>query len=389
VLLAVGVVACGAEGAPISSDDIAVARSAIINGGPSPNTEDFAVKLKKLSGADRDGFACTGVLIAPTLMLTARHCVTDFVNSSETQCILGSDVPPVERFYVYVGSQATTVREYRIKRILFERDSTECNADIAGVELTEPVDGISFPPVELDSGMNVGDKIAAIGWGKTGDGEKDVPTERQRVEGRVLGTGAGTYPTQGGTRSIGDGFIISSLNGCTGDSGGPLVDSRGAVVAVIFGGLLVDTTAQSTVKLCAGAVTQGVPLSRHVRFIERLFQSTGKMPPRAGRPLPADLGGSCVKNNDCNSNYCVGVGTRSICSKTCTADAECGGSMACSDTGTGMSVCLDRTTPPAPYESCAAAPVRTSSPAFPGAVALGLGVLFVGRRKRRSAAREE
>src|SRR5450631_3812266 len=73
------VVACSA---PPSGPSERVARTseAIVNGTASPATQNFAVLVEHKVSCTTTGCTydeCTGTLVAPNLVLTARHCVSD------------------------------------------------------------------------------------------------------------------------------------------------------------------------------------------------------------------------------------------------------------------------------------------------------------------------
>ncbi|AKV03788.1 hypothetical protein AKJ09_10451 [Labilithrix luteola] len=362
-------------------------RSAILGGTTSSATDDAVIKIYG-TGGPRVPTQCTGVLVAPTLILTARHCVTSgLVNNSASQCVLGSETYPIETFVIYVGPTSTQVRSFKVKRVVVDFDSDKCDQDIAGLELTEPVTGVSIPTLELDTLPKVADPVTLVGWGRATDESVTYPEARQRGTGTVVGLGAGTYKNAHGDNLSSDGaYLISSVTACEGDSGSPLFDARGAVLGVTSSGVFPSSeTAVGTP--CANGMTLTIPFARHTNFVERFFQSIGKMPPRAGRAVPAELGGLCESSNDCNSNFCVGVGAQSMCSKTCAADTDCGGAFVCTDTGSGSSVCLDATTPPSGGTSCAVrsaggARVTSNASAVLAAVAVLSLARRVGRRRR-------
>jgi len=378
-----------ADDDPAGTEVTSVQRSAVFAGTPSPASEDYAIKIYGVGGATTAPPPCSGVLVAPTLLLTARHCVTaGLLNNSGRQCVLGTDPFPKDAFKIYVGSRVDQARQFSVERVVIDYDSDDCSNDIAGLELNEPVTGVSFPPLELDVPPNVGDAVTTAAWGKTADAPTAIPNERQRAAGTVLGLTAGSYTNAtGDTLVFIDGFIVTSINVCDGDSGSPLFDGRGALLGVMSGGVYPSTVTTKDAS-CVGGLGGYVPLYRHTGFVERLFQSIGKMPPRAGKPVPSDLGGPCKASNECNSNYCVSVGPRSMCSKPCTTDAECGGALACTDTGAGSSVCLDVTTPPTGETSCAVVTAGGAPASKTVGVTAAVSVLLLlGRARRRVGGR--
>src|ERR1700744_587391 len=59
----------------------------IINGIASPSSQDAAVMVYFLDSANNKlGGICTGTLVAPNLVLTARHCVADIDDRNGLSC---------------------------------------------------------------------------------------------------------------------------------------------------------------------------------------------------------------------------------------------------------------------------------------------------------------
>jgi MYXO-CTERM domain-containing protein len=382
-----GIPSCAKGQAPSSStnDPVGWVASPLLGGEVSPVDENFVVRV-------RTG---TAVLVSPTLGFMARHTLISDVNSiGSTYCRLGT-ISTNSITEVFVGGDVSAFRSVPIKRVIVDLTSEDCKDDIAAFELVEPVTGLSFPPLVLDvppgrdrpAGLEVGAATELIGWGQLADavdgGELPNPTQRQRAFGTFLGVDSGTV----GSAQIPNGFLASSVHACGGDSGGAILDGQKALLAIE-----TATAGPTNADTCAGDVTFGVPLFHQVAFVERAFQSIGRMPWRAGKPPPNELGGACSQDNDCHSNYCVHVGAAGVglCSRTCSSDADCGTDLSCTDTGQdggpNARVCLDRTHPPAAIHGCSVgaepAPRGGLGLAF-GGLGLALGVLL-RRRARRS-----
>ena len=153
---------------------------------------------------------CTGTLIAPNVVLTAKHCVQ----------ASGQDGPyPITAFTVGVGSQIGETRDYRVRYVdttpgVYNQSmTTGLSGEIFGVDvalliLREPVVGVTPIPIRRDRPDDrVGQPFTAIGFGQRPDGA------------------AGTkYKTEGTVGSVGDdGIIFTAQVICSGDSGGPMI----------------------------------------------------------------------------------------------------------------------------------------------------------------------
>ncbi|MBX3232409.1 MAG: trypsin-like serine protease [Labilithrix sp.] len=231
-LAAVGAIALSFVACTAAPDEPPIGQSAqaIIGGTTSPSSQDATVLL-----SERGYPSCTAVLIAPNLVLTARHCVTDINYRSECGGPLGRSAPPTA-LTVSVGAY-TYPDDYVARGTrLFVPDADHiCGADIALVLLDNDVKGVTPVKVRF-TGPALGDVTTAVGYGDN-SGSRD-----QRTDVRVLAIGPSqsTYRTQGGypiAMNIMADEISTSESTCFGDSGGPLFDAEGRVVGVASRGL--------------------------------------------------------------------------------------------------------------------------------------------------------
>jgi hypothetical protein len=224
----------------------------IINGTASDASEDATVMLFHLEPGKTRGGICTGALIAPNLVLTARHCVSrsdDNVACDEDgNPLIGGNV--IENFeavdlYVFAGKDraeftgtvapALDATKWKPSgqglEIIDDKSGTLCNHDLALVLLKAPIENVPIASIRLDGDARVGEKLLTVGWGVT-SGEIE-PKMRQRRDGvTVQRVGPnGTVPVLTKSEFLFDESI------CLGDSGGPVyADATKAIIGVVSRG---------------------------------------------------------------------------------------------------------------------------------------------------------
>jgi hypothetical protein len=178
--LSFGVAACGGNDAgTLSRDTAAIYGGARVTDGRFENVVALAT--------------CTGILVAPSVVVYAAHCGTSF-----HEALFGSDVVAPER-------------RASLARCSAHPDAALGNGrDVAFCELSEPV--LDVPPLELLDDAQAADVVAGaevreVGYGLESD-EGAFGTKRE---------GSGTIVT------LGDDVVIRGTDSgtCSGDSGGP------------------------------------------------------------------------------------------------------------------------------------------------------------------------
>ena len=189
----------GCSGDASSSESEGQVAQPIING--ATDRDDPSVVGIILTDAEGNSFICSGSVIAPTKVLTARHCVKDMVS---WEVRLGVDIRNPDATLAVSGGA-------------FSQDG-----DIGLLTLSEPTNLVPLPyNTTALTRRDVGAAVRAVGYGsnKTNAGE---------------GTGAGTKRTgnttikgvQGGADTFSTHYIV-----CHGDSGGPIFDN-GTIIGV-------------------------------------------------------------------------------------------------------------------------------------------------------------
>ena len=183
-MLLVGVVACSAQGAP---SEFASSSSSSIQGGSTDTTHTFAVAVIEQLGG---GVAlCSGALLAPNLVATARHCVAQ-ISSTTIDCATSTfgAVNPASALTVVTDSTvARTSTHYAVSKILVPSAANQtsvCGNDIAllilsqSITLPEYVTPVINPP--MTDHRTYTTTVTAIGYGVTSGNDPSGATSGVR-----------------------------------------------------------------------------------------------------------------------------------------------------------------------------------------------------------------
>lgn len=266
------------SGAPGEANDGEPARStsqAIYGGQPDNDARQNqgVVSLRIGDGAQFE--LCSASLIAPNVVLTARHCVS--VNTTTTVACdengasgngdqLGADMV-ASTIHVYLGAAPnfTGVPAASGKAIFHSQTNVICNADMALVVLDKNVTGVTPLKVRLTGATATGEMVRAVGYGQN-DQQLPIGTRLRKDNVGILAVGkkVSTNMTALATNEFEVGLSI-----CQGDSGGPAIsETSGAVVGVVsrggnctdtFGHIYTSLTGSASVFQQAFALAGGAP----------------------------------------------------------------------------------------------------------------------------------
>lgn len=295
--------------------------SAEIVGGVDDTTHTNVVMLTNPGGS------CTASLIAPNLVLTARHCVAqnvtqgigcdingnstngDHVGNNYAASNLKVFTGQSPQFWgtpVAVGSQLFTVQSKNL-----------CNNDIALVVLNKAV--TSAPPLKIrrDYPPQIGELVTAVGYGAINDNSQGSGKRRMRANVPVRSVG------KDWNELTGEGELSTGQAVCSGDSGGPILSAGGAVIGIA-----------SRVSKCTdpNATAKYVRLDYHKDLINQAFAAAAASPTLetgTGTPIvPKATGeGPCATGAQCQSFLCAPAG---YCTDFCTS-SSCPTGYVCQD----------------------------------------------------------
>ncbi len=200
---------------------------------------------------------CSATAIAPNVLLTARHCVSQSVTkvvvcNSNGESENGAhfrDDHPLEKIRVFTGSKPNFAGPVAaaVTKVFHPEGNTVCNRDIALLVLDRDLADVKPLPIRLTRPVGVEEKVRSVGYGKTDTGSTGTRLRKAGVVVRAVGPGLSTSDTALGPHEFEVGLSI-----CHGDSGGPAISqTTGAVVGVVsrggecgedFGHIYVETS---------------------------------------------------------------------------------------------------------------------------------------------------
>ena len=242
-LLALGFsILVGCSGAGATPENVG-ATSEAIYGGAVDNDKSATTGVVALRIGDSSPFElCSGSLIAPNVVLTARHCISksivdtvycDAKGLSTNGDHVGADVAPAS-VRVYTGSNPSFATPAAVGKAIFHpAGKVLCNSDIAVIVLDTTIPVMAPLTVRLGAIVKSGEPVRSVGYGKNDEGYNlGTRFRKEGVDVLAVGSGVSSSATALGTLEFEVGKSI-----CQGDSGGPAISEvTGAIVGVVSRG---------------------------------------------------------------------------------------------------------------------------------------------------------
>lgn len=255
-MIALAAVGCSAPPDPALSQK-AHTTSDII-GGTADSGDEAVVGV--FAEDAKHGSTCTGEIIAPTVVLTAGHCVTPAVLGFTPTAITVIAAPDITQFFGGKGDKSKLLKVAKATAHPQYNPQTGAN-DIAIVILEKPTDITPLPFNRSAAAANKleGQSGRAIGYGQTIDGDSNSANKKNQATLKL----SKFTPTS---------FLAASLPAtqCHGDSGGPVlakIDGKETIIGIGW------RTVQDDGKCAQGVLDTRV--DPYVSFIDSFLGNAG------------------------------------------------------------------------------------------------------------------
>lgn len=334
------------QGPPVEGGGAPIAELLELDRGVPDRGRDPAVLA-----IDVEGMAvCSGALIAPEVVLTARRCVS-VLREGVPRCAANQSAVERERepakLALFAGDDVARAELVaRGREFVVPAASKLCGLDLALIRLDRAVAGIAPMPIRR-RGVAVGDRVRTIGFGASGaDEEPSLLVKLRREPLRV-------------TEATANEFVLAD-GVCGQRPGMPAVDPDSGAIVGVFSGAASSR--------CEGADARDVytRIDAHLALVEHALhrargassstEPTASEPPDGGAntsPVegPADagpvdagagtaaMGEPCQRGADCVTAICASYAGERYCSRECGGGRRCPAGYRCTAAANGMSVC--------------------------------------------------
>jgi hypothetical protein len=257
--------------------------AAIFDSEPSSPDEDYAVLL--LIGPS----GCTGTLVAPNLVATARHCVVADPVPPQAQCdsdgnqldgpLFTTDVAPGD-VAVITGARINTEAKAHGAAIFTTGSNTICRNDLGFIVLDREIDDLPVVPLRLGATAIRSEPLMMVGYGLGGQGNR-----RKRSGLDLIDIGRSEFHNRASTAP--PNTLLLPRSACAGDSGAPVVsEETGALVGIVSRTLGADCEDPTT-------LTIATQLAPYEALLNRAMEAAGAVPTLEGAESASGSSASC------------------------------------------------------------------------------------------------
>jgi V8-like Glu-specific endopeptidase len=274
--------------------------------------------------------SCTASLIAPNVLLTARHCIS--VGKTENVICGRSPFSAPVAGRDTVATNATQPANdspfYHGADVRVPSDGSDlCGFDMALIILSSPVPASKATPLvpRIDRPVVAGEAYRAVGYGVDDVGERNPGRmERGDLEVSCLSGECGRI-------GVASTEFLGETGVCSGDSGGPALDEAGKVIGVVSRGSdPCETPIYGQVSSWGTWITETVL---------EAAENAGYRPPFWAFSGSSDLdptlthaGSPCADTSECTPGtvcYYDSDPATAACTEVCANDRQCGTSHSC------------------------------------------------------------